>query len=64
METKYPIGVSDLRHQPDHITHKQIPLFLEYGAGPDNAILFLILIRRRETELISDGKKLMEVKVI
>ena len=37
---------------------------MEYGCDPDNARFFLILIRRRETELISDGNKLIEVKVI
>ena len=64
MKTKYPIEVIDLRHQPDHITHKKIQVFHEYGADPDNARLFFILIRRRQIELISDGNKLTEVKVI
>ena len=41
-----------------------IQLFHEYGIDPDNARLFVILNRRREIELISDGKKLIEVKVI
>ena len=57
MKTKYPIEIIDLRHQADHITPKKIQLFLEYGADPDNARFFLILIRRREIELISDGNK-------
>ena len=64
MKTKYPIEITHLRHQSDHITPKQIQLFLEYGADPENAIFFLILIRRREIELISDGNELIEVKVI
>ena len=64
MKTKYPIQVIDLRFQPDHITPKKIQLFEEYGAGPANARLYVILIRRREIELISDGIKLIEVKVI
>ena len=64
MKTKYPIEIFDLRHQTDHITPKKIQLFPEYGTDPDNARLFLILIRRREIELISDGNKLKEVKVI
>ena len=63
MKTKDPIEIIDLRHQFDHITPKKIQLFHEYGIDPDNARLFLILIRRREIELISDGKKLIEVKV-
>ena len=64
MKTKYPIEIIDLRHQSDHITPKKIQLFHEYGTDPDNARLFLILIRRREVELISDGNKLIEVIVI
>ena len=64
MKTKYPIEIIDLRHQADYITHKKIQLFLEYGDDPDNARFFLILIRRREIELISDGNKLIEIKII
>ena len=64
MKTKYPIEIIDLRHQSDHITPKKIQLFLEYGGDPENARFFLILIRRREIELISDGNKLIEIKII
>ena len=64
MKTKYPNEIIDLGHQSDHITPKKIQLFLEYGADPENARFFLILIRRREIELISDGNKLIEIKVI
>ena len=68
MKTKYPIQVIDLRFQADHITPKKIQLFEEYRADPANnpnqARLYVILIRRREVELISDGNKLIEVKVI
>ena len=64
MKTKYPIEIIDLRHQADHITSKKVQLFLEYGDDPDSARFFLILIRRREIELISDGNKLIEIKII
>ena len=64
MKTKYPIEIIELRHQPDHITPKKNQLFLEYGADPENARFFLILIRRRENELISDGNKLIEINII
>ena len=64
MKTKYAIEIIDLRHQADHITPKKIQLFLEYGDDPDSARFFLILIRRREIELISDGNKLIEIKII
>ena len=64
MKTKYPTEIIDLRNQSDHITPKKIQLFHEYGRDPDNARLFIILIRRREIEFISDGNNLIEVKVI
>ena len=64
MKDKYPIQVIDLRFQADHITPKKIQLFEEYREEPNNARLYVILIRRREIELISDGNKLIEVKVI
>ena len=66
MKTKYPIEIVDLRHQPDHITPKKIQLIQKYGGedDPDKATLFLILIRRREIELISDGNKLKEINIV
>ena len=64
LKTKYPIQVIDLRFQTDQITPKKIQLIEEYRANPGNAKLFIILIRRREIEMISDGNKLIEAKVI
>ena len=64
MKTKYPTGITDLGQQLDHITPKKFQLFQEYGTDPDNARLFVISVRRRENELISDGNKLIEVKVM
>ena len=64
MTRKYPIEILDLRHQSDHMTPRKIQLFQEYSADPENAEFYLTIIRRREIELISDGNKLIEVKVI
>ena len=64
VKTKYPFDMIDLRHQPDLLTPKKIQLFQEHSADPENAKFYSILIRRREIELISDGNKLIEVKVI
>ena len=61
---KNPIELIDLRHQLDHKTLKKIQLFQEYSADPENVRFFKILIRRRKIELISDGNKLLEVKVV
>ena len=63
MKTNYPIGIIDLRHQTDYITPKKVHLFQEYGIDPDKARLLLILIRRSEIDLKSDGNELIEVKV-
>ena len=64
LKPKYPIEVLDLRHQHDHITPKTIQILHEYGDDPENARFLLIIIRRREIELISDGNELIEVKVL
>ena len=64
MKTKKFIEIFGLRQQPDHLTPKRIQLFQEYRTDPDNTRLFLILVRRGEIELLSDGNKLIEVKVI
>ena len=62
MKTKNAIEKIDSRHQSDHITAQKIQLFQEYSSDPENAKFYLILFRRREIELISDGNKLIEVK--
>ena len=64
IKIKYPIQTIDLRFQADHITPKKIQLFEDYRADPANARLYVILIRRREVELISDGNESIEVKLI
>ena len=64
MKMKYPLEIIDLRHQTDHISPKKIQLFQEHSADPESAKFYLLLIRRREIELISDGNKLIEIKII
>ena len=66
MKNKYPIQVIDLRHGVDHISHKKIQVFEEFNTGPANvkARIFVILIRHRHIEMISDGNKVMEIKLI
>ena len=64
MKTKYPIKLIDLRHQTDQTTPEKIQLFQEYGTDSDTARLYIIIIRRNEIEIISDGNKIIEVKVI
>ena len=61
MKTIYPIAIIDLRQQPDHKKPEKILLFQEYSANRNNARLFLLLRRRKETEFVSDGNKLLDV---
>ena len=66
MKDKYPIRVRDLRHPVYHVTPKKIQLFEEINTDPVNvnSRLLVILIRHRQIEMISDGNKIIEVKVI
>ena len=66
MKNKYPIQVIDLRHQIDHISPKKIQLFEEYKNDPvyANKSLYVILIRHKQIEMISDGNKFIDIKVI
>ena len=66
MKNKYPIQVIDLKHPIDHISPKKIQLFQEYKNDPvyANKRLYVILIRHKQIEMISDGNKFIEFKVI
>ena len=64
MKTFYLFQVIDLRFRVDHITPKKIQLFEEFSEDPNNERLFVLLIRYRQTEMISDGNKILEVRVI
>ena len=64
MKYLYPIQITDLRHQVDHLTPKKIQLFEEFSEDPANERLFIILVRHRQIEMISDGNRIIEVKVI
>ena len=64
MKNFYPIQITDLRHQIDHIRPKKIQLFEEIDDDPANERLFIILVRHRQVKMISDGNKLIEVKDI
>ena len=66
LKDKYPIQVIDLRHQIDHISPKKMQLFEEYKNDPvyANKRLYVILLRHKQIEMISDGNKFIEVKVI
>ena len=61
---KYTNQVLDLRYQIDLISRKKVQLLQEYRGGTNNARLFMLLIRHREITMISDGKEIVEIKII
>ena len=64
MKNEDPIQVIELRFQFDHANSKKNQLFQEYRGLTNNARLFMIMIRHREIERISNGKKITEVNII
>ena len=64
MKYFYPIQITDLRHQVDHLTPKKMQLFEEFSEDPANERLFIILVRHRQVEMTSDRNKMIEVEVI
>ena len=64
MKYLYPIQITDLRHQVDHNTPQKIQLFEGFDDDPADERLFIILVRHRQVEMISDGNKIIQVKVI
>ena len=64
MKTYYPIQVIDLRFQIDYVTPKKIRLFEEYENAPENTNLYVILIKHREINMVSDGNKITGIELI
>ena len=64
MRNFYPIQVFDLRFQVDYITLKKIQLIEEDRNDPADARLYIILIRYRKIEMISDGNKIADIKFL
>ena len=64
MKTYYPIQVIDLRFQIDYVTPKKIRLFEEYEKAPGNTNLYVILIKHREINMVSDGNKNTGIELI
>ena len=64
MKNFFPIQVIDLGFRVVQITLKKIQLLEEFSEDPDNERLYIILIRHRKIETISDGNEILEVEVI
>ena len=64
MKTFYPIQVIDFRFQIDYITPKKIRIFEEHEETPENTNLYVILIKYREINMVSDGNKITGIELI
>ena len=64
MKTFYPIQVIDLRFQIDYVSPKKIRLFKEYEDTPENTNLYVILIKHREINMVSDGNKITGIELL
>ena len=60
----YLIQAIDLRFRVDHITPKKIQLWEEYRVPANIARKLVILIKRRQIKMISDGHKIIQEKII
>ena len=63
MKTFYPIHVFDLKFQFANITPTKIRLFEEYENAPDNTNLYVLLIKRKEIKMVSDGNKITGIEL-
>ena len=61
MKNKYHIQVIDRWFQVDHINPTKNQLFKEYRGAAIKTRLFMILIRHRESKMISNGNKIMKL---
>ena len=66
LKKNYPIQAIYLRFQVDHISPEKIQLFEEFFTDPAIvfARIFVVLVRHRQIEMVSDGNKIMEIKFI
>ena len=61
MKTKIPLQVIGLSFQVDHNNPKKNQLHQEDRVNTSFARLFMIIIRHRKPNMISDGKKIPKV---
>ena len=64
MKTFYPIQVIDLRFQIDYVTPKKNRLVEEYENAPENTNFYVILLKHREINIVSDGNKITGIELI
>ena len=64
MKTFYLIQVTGQRFQINFITPKKVGLFEEYENAPANTKLYVILIKQKETKMVSDGYEVTGIEPI
>ena len=64
MKNYYPIQITDLRFQVDHMSPKIVRIFEEYDKNSTNTSTYVFLIKQRETKKISDGNIIISVEVV
>ena len=63
-KTKHSIQVIDLRFLVNSMNEQKKQLIEEFRGATNIARLFTIMIRHRETKMLSDGYKITEIEVI
>ena len=64
MKDFYPFQIIDLRFQVDPISPNKIRIFEEYNDNPADTVMYIILMKHRETKMISVGNKVISVEVV
>ena len=64
MKTHYPTQIIDLRFKVDYIIPKKIKFFENFDENPNITTLYVILVKHKENEKISDGNKVSGVEVL
>ena len=64
MKNWYVFRIIYIRFQIDQKSRKKIRLFEEYDDDPVKTLLYIILVKHRQTEMISDGSKVVGIELV
>ena len=64
MKTYYPIQLFDLRFQIHYVKPNKARLFAEYESAPEHTNLYVLLMKHKEIEKVSDGNKKTGIELI
>ena len=63
MKNFYRVQGIDLRIRVDITNPKKVQLFEEFRGNPNHVRFIIIIIRHKESKMISDGNKITDKKV-